>query len=694
MPTALQSNNARDSGMYKVDLRSIEVFHILLDNPHKAWHPGEEVSGTIIFVSKRNLANVSIILTLVGYVKVKYSMQAKVRPTKRILFNHTTRIYGEEASRSRLSDFENGLLKGEHRFPFVVKLPKKNVHSSISFGKGSIKYFLRASVGDSSSLQNMFTPVKPGNLSEISSKTTTKPKAVKAEDFVLSSEKQIHLVNPIDVSKLPPAAAKKLVIRDPRLKGKLSRTYSSASTVNTVNTFRSFSSNNSEPPSSHDSASGQPQTSGGTNPASTTDSRGAGDSNKQEVIKVSLEIPQRGYLRGELIPISINISHLRQIQDMNGIIITLVRVSRLDNGPEGLYDSFRKDLQQLVLPLFVDPKTLKGQIRSSIRVPVDAFPTIVGCPLMSFQYYIEVLLNLSGKSVSLDDPEVPKQKEQTSLQSYIQTQAKDFKFDFSNYPNILLNHNERSFFVNTDKFKKMKKFVQLTAEITIGTTRLASKNGNISSIDNGTRLTQGVASTPLTRTNSVHFLETDTFQSSRRRSSLGEELQENVDRTPPYSEAYNDEAFNSSTIPSYNEIQFPNLIPLPEESQISEKERMRIHEASLYPSEPPIDISNIDHEDTGSVSTPGNEDIYEEKEEFSSPLSPVRTPQSLPSALNFFEDNPQSEEVCHFLKREIQEDESSEKCPSNSTLNSTIFANPSCETEIEDKGVILENNTS
>lgn len=685
---ALQSNNMRDSGVYKVDLRSIEVFHILLNNPHKAWHPGEEVAGTIIFISKRNLANVSIILTLVGYVKVKSSMQAKVNPTKHILFNHTTRIYGEEVSRSRLSEFENGLLKGEHRFPFVVKLPKKNVHSSISFGKGSIKYLLRASVGDSSSLQNMITPIKPGNLADTSTKIPSKAKAVKNEDVVLSSEKQIHLVNSIDVSKLPPATAKKLVIRDPRLKGKLSRTYSSASTVNTVNTFRSFSSNNSDTPSPHDGTTTQPQMAGGTNSTSTPDPRGAGETNKQNDIKVSLEIPQRGYLRGELIPISVNISHLRQIQDMNGIIITLVRVSRLDNGPEGLYESFRKDLQQLVLPLFVDPKTLKGQIRSSIRVPVDAFPTIVGCPLMSFQYYIEVLLNLSGKSVSLDDPEVPKQKEHTSLQSYIQTQAKDFKFDFSNYPNILLNHNERSFFVNTDKFKKMKKFVQLTSEITIGTTRLVPKEENTLSFDNGTRLTQSVASTPLTTNNSVHFAETETLQSSRRRSSLGEELQENVDSTPPYTEAYNDAAVNSSTIPTYNEIQSPNLIPLPETSQISEKERMRIHEASLYPSEPPLDVANINNEDMRSVSTPGIEEVYEEKEEFSSPLSPVRTPQSLSSALNFFEDNLLIKSVCRSLKREIQEDEGSEKFPSNSTVNSTIFPNPSCEAEIEDKGII------
>ena len=81
-------------------------------------------------------------------------------------------------------------------------------------------------------------------------------------------------------------------------------------------------------------------------------------------IKAILEVPQRGYLRGELIPIKLSINHLRKIQDFNGIIITFVRVCRLDNGPDGVVESFRKDLQQLILPcmlilLLSNPKSIR-----------------------------------------------------------------------------------------------------------------------------------------------------------------------------------------------------------------------------------------------------------------------------------------------------------------------------------------------
>ena len=121
-------------------------------------------------------------------------------------------------------------------------------------------------------------------------------------------------------------------------------------------------------------------------------------------------------MRGELIPIKLSINHLRKIQDFNGIIITFVRVCRLDNGPDGVVESFRKDLQQLILPLYVDPVTFQSEINSSLRVPADAFPTILGCPLVSFQYFVEVLINPSGKSIALDSDVDARQSQPASNQ--------------------------------------------------------------------------------------------------------------------------------------------------------------------------------------------------------------------------------------------------------------------------------------
>lgn len=179
---------------------------------------------------------------------------------------------------------------------------------------------------------------------------------------------------------------------------KLLRTQSSTSTINTVHTFGTMSSNNLDQNSINEQSSHTNSTELGQHHDRLTLSVNKPPS----TIKVILDVPQRGYLRGESIPVKLTINHLKKIQDLNGIIITFVRVCRLDNGPDGVVESFRKDLQQTVLPLYVDPVTLNSEVKTSLRVPPDAFPTITGCPLVSFQYFIEVLINLSGRSVNVD----------------------------------------------------------------------------------------------------------------------------------------------------------------------------------------------------------------------------------------------------------------------------------------------------
>ena len=55
--------------------------------------------------------------------------------------------------------------KREHVFPFIVKLPNKRVFTSIDFGKGSINYTLKASIGNSSSYTTPATPPLNDNAS-------------------------------------------------------------------------------------------------------------------------------------------------------------------------------------------------------------------------------------------------------------------------------------------------------------------------------------------------------------------------------------------------------------------------------------------------------------------------------------------------------------------------------------------------
>lgn len=65
---------------------------------------------------------------------------------------------------------------------------------------------------------------------------------------------------------------------------------------------------------------------------------------------------------------------------------------------------FRKDLSQVFCPLIVDPNTMSAEIKTSIRVPENAFPTITRVPgaMISFRYYVEVVMDIRGKLTGQD----------------------------------------------------------------------------------------------------------------------------------------------------------------------------------------------------------------------------------------------------------------------------------------------------
>jgi hypothetical protein len=152
-------------------------------------------------------------------------------------------------------------------------------------------------------------------------------------------------------------------------------------------------------------------------------------------ITATIELLKAGCLPGDSIPLKISIQHTKRIKSMHGIIITLYRQGRIDSAPPlsmftdikgkaaeklkheeyypksktglgglslssaGSSSVFRKDLSQTFAPIIIDPTTLSTVVNSSIRVPEDVFPTIVGVPgqMISFRYHIEVVVDLGGK---------------------------------------------------------------------------------------------------------------------------------------------------------------------------------------------------------------------------------------------------------------------------------------------------------
>lgn len=366
---------------------NVGEFYINLDEPHKSYRPGDEISGQIILVLSAKTVNLSIDLTLEGSVRT-CSNSALRSDKKDQLFSHSIRLYGNSNKN------ELGLSSGEHRFPFIVKIPKKNIYTSISFEKGEIKYLLRTELSNENN------------------------------GLQLSSEKLLNIVKPINLTLLPTPEPRVLHFRNN--KRSLRATLSSASSLTS---FESMDSSGSQ---------------------------------GSDTIRVKLSLPAVGYLKGESVPVKLNVKHYKPISNTNGIIITLIRICKIDMGKEYELQSYRKDLSQSVVPLVLDPRTFKCEISTSVKVPLDSFPTIIS-PSLSFQYFIEVLINMNNRR----RPIVSNNQSKLSV-----TEEDIKKIDFS----------DKIF--NVDNLKRMKNVLTMTNEVVIGTERKVISKINRSRVSN------------------------------------------------------------------------------------------------------------------------------------------------------------------------------------------------------------------
>lgn len=160
-------------------------------------------------------------------------------------------------------------------------------------------------------------------------------------------------------------------------------------------------------------------------------------SSDHRTITATTELLRAGGLPGDTLPLKITINHSKKVRSPHGIIVTLYRQGRIDmhpaipigppeKGKKPVYEDcypksrtglgglsigtirtssvFRKDLSQTFAPLIVDPTTMSAVVKTSVRIPEDAFPTIARVPgaMISFRYYVEVVVDLRGKLAASD----------------------------------------------------------------------------------------------------------------------------------------------------------------------------------------------------------------------------------------------------------------------------------------------------
>ncbi|KAJ0415508.1 hypothetical protein BJY00DRAFT_257765 [Aspergillus carlsbadensis] len=420
--------------------RGITDFYIEPDDPWRSYFPGDVVKGTVVLTVVRPVRITHLVISLHGIVKVfKNNIPAGETPPDigslgpgrgrrgaEYLGNGVATLFEDEV----VLCGEGRLKEGIYKFRFEMSFPPYSLPSSITFERGTISYMLTS--------------------------TLTKPTTINP---TVSCRRRINLLENIDISTFPAPKARVVTLepisRRSKSKGKAKTATSDApesgSMELSVNGGTAASDHRPplSPAPSNVSSSSRLSTSSQsfqivTDPGSTASSgvrnsevRSITPSVSDKIITAKAEVLRAGVLPGDTLPIKITISHSKQVRSAHGIIITLYRQGRIDlhpaipvgvtaDGKKPRYEDyyprsrtglgglsigttrtssvFRKDLTQSFAPLVVDPTTLTADIKTSIRIPEDAFPTITRTPgsMINFRYYVEVVVDLRGKLTSPD----------------------------------------------------------------------------------------------------------------------------------------------------------------------------------------------------------------------------------------------------------------------------------------------------
>lgn len=319
-----------------------------------------------------------------------------------------------------------------------------------------------------------------------------------------------------------------------------------------------------------------------------------------DTVSAKTEMLQGGCLPGDAFPLRISIKHDKPVKSMQGIIITLYRQGRIDTHPAiplgafsksgkqryedyypksrtglgglslssaGSSRSFRQDLNQVFVPIIVDPQSLTAVINTSIQAPADLFPSITNVPgaMVSFRYFIEIVIDLRGK-LSGQDRLLP-HLSMTSTPQHGYGDPKVSRCEGSDGVNYLSTPGFN--YLITDQLRRTKGIISTRTEVIVGTRDSTRRRGKQS-------------------TDRVQFVEDRSFKGSFNlgREEEPDEIREGSARHGSMLEAQGEEQQSSNNANVYQRA----LIPLPEpEEDLDEKAQMRRAEQRLLPSAPPQD---------------------------------------------------------------------------------------------------------
>ena len=354
-----------------------------------------------------------------------------------------------------------------------------------------------------------------------------------------------------------------------------------------------------------------------------SDSQSCNTSFPERTITAIAEVLRGGCLPGDNIPIRISIDHTKPVKSVQGIIITFYRLGRIDTRPAmplatshkgkkpeneeyfpksrtglgglslssaGSSHVFRMDLAQTFAPLIIDPLTLKAVINASVRVPDDVFPTISHVPgaMISFNYFVEVVMDLRGKLASQDRP-FPRLGINVPSPNHGYTNALGWRGGGINGN----SQSQSANFADTDEIRREKSVVVCVFEMLVGTrdsSRKATKRARESGYRDSSSLNLDDRYDESAEISNEHHAG----------DAEGEEL---------YSGSEQDHhGFDRATHDRAPMISLPEV-----EEELDEKAQIRRAEERLLPSAPPPEASTMSSSLTLSVpSAPLPSALYQE----------------------------------------------------------------------------------
>lgn len=625
--------------------RSITDFYIDPDDPWRSYFPGDVIKGTVIVTVVRPVRITHIVVCLHGYVKVfKNAVPAgEAPPDLGFLGPGRGRRGAEYLGNGLATLFEDevvlcgdGRLKeGIYKFRFEMGLPPYALPSSLNVSPLCSAGF---STLTTTNMQIRFPQFERGTIGYALTSTLTRPTTMNP---TMSCRRRVNFLENIDIAPFPAPKAR-IVTLEPV--SKRSKSKAKAKSINSDATAAPDTASIDTPISgiagsvdnrpplspspSNVSSSSRPSESSQSfqivsDPSSSTstggrnsEGRSATPSISDKTITAKAEVLRAGVLPGDTLPIKVTISHWKQVRSAHGIIVTLYRQGRVDMHPaipigttaagkkpvyEDCYprsrtglggltlgtsrtsSTFRKDLSQTFAPLIVDPTNMTAIVKTSIRVPEDAFPTITRVPgaMINFRYYVEVVVDLRGKITS-PDRFIPRFN-MVSGGSTFSPSGQILNPADANGSGITANWGGN--ILDTDQIRREKGVVSMAFEVVVGTRDSQRRQATMERTHSMAADSTASHTTPQAHSAVVNHVDENDWPEGSPMPTAHTDYSAQED----YDYGFPQEGHWSEYPEDYSQP-FQRIGPMiahPEEEPADEKARLQRHEETLLPSQPP-----------------------------------------------------------------------------------------------------------